>query len=90
MINLFSSPLATRSKALAMIWWCLPEINPGHMWEAKYMNDSLHFSILSYSRSIMIFARSRSSTNGISSLYFSTSARDIIEKLLHEHCGQPA
>jgi hypothetical protein len=24
-------PLATRSKAFAMIAWCLPEINPGHI-----------------------------------------------------------
>ena len=49
MINLLNSPLATRSKASAMIWWCLPEINTGHIWDTKNTNDSRHLSALSNS-----------------------------------------
>ena len=35
MINLFKEPLATLSKASDMMAWCLPDINPGHMFVTK-------------------------------------------------------
>jgi hypothetical protein len=35
MINLLREPAATLSKASAMMAWCFPDINPGHMLDTK-------------------------------------------------------
>src|SRR5210317_62129 len=61
MINLFNSPLATRSSFSAIIRWCLPDIKSGHIADTKSRKFSRQASCFS------ICARRNLSFNALSS-----------------------